>query len=69
MAAGGWRELPMGWFIAAAIVIAIVGLLAWRVSHRNRRSALDSFAFGPEDLRTRVWGNLGSGKDVKYRGR
>ena len=51
------------------MLVLAVGLLAWRVSRRNRRAGLDSFALGPEELRTRVWSNLGTGKDVKYRGR
>jgi hypothetical protein len=59
----------MEWFIAAGVLVLAVGLLAWRVSRRNRRAGLDSFALGPEELRTRVWANLGTGKDVKYRGR
>lgn len=57
----------MGWFIAAVALVIV--LLAWRVSRRNRRSGLDPFSIGPEQLRTRVWSNFGSGKDVKYRGR
>jgi hypothetical protein len=59
----------MLWFIVAAVLVIAIGLPAWRVSRRNRRSGLDAFAIGPEELRTRVWSNIGTGKDVKYRGR
>ena len=56
----------MGWFIVAAIVIALA-LPVWRYDRRRRRSSADEGAVGPEQTRARVWGNIGSGKDVKYR--
>jgi hypothetical protein len=56
----------MGWFIVAAIVI-VFALLAWRKDRRMRRSGPDRGGFDPEQTRARMWGNLGSGRDVKYR--
>jgi hypothetical protein len=56
----------MGWFIVAALVIAFA-LLVWRRARRTRRSGPDHGGFGPEQTRARVWGNMGSGQDVKHR--
>ena len=56
----------MGWFIVAALVIAFA-LLVWRTDRRARRSGPQTGGFGPEQTRWRVWGNMGSGRDVTYR--
>ncbi len=56
----------MGWFIVAALVI-VFALLVWRRARRTRRSGFHLGGIGPEQTRARVWGNMGSGRDVTYR--
>ena len=56
----------MGWFIVAVLVIAFA-FLVWRRARRTRRSGVYYGGIGPEQTRARVWGNMGSGRDVKYR--
>ena len=56
----------MGWFIVAALVVALA-LLVWRGDRRMRRSGSDRGTIGPAEMSTRVWANMRGGKRVKYR--
>ena len=56
----------MGWLIMAALVAALF-LFAWSYDRRTRRSGSDYRGISPEEYGNRLYGSMGSGKDVKFR--